>query len=336
MQNPASIGTLLDGTEIMAWRIGRPDGLEATVMTYGGNINALKVPIGSRHVNVIVGYARLEDYLADGSCRSAITGRYANRIAGGHFRLDGREVRVSANTPPHMLHGGAVGFDRAVWRAEPAGEDLVLFHRSPDGDQGFPGALDTTVRYRVTDDALIIDYEARTDAPTVVNLTSHAYFNLKGQGDILDHVLTIPGDRFTVVDASLIPTGELRSVAGTPFDFRQPAGIGARIDEADEQLRIGRGYDHNYALADAPRPEPVLSAHLLAGDLAMSVLTTEPGIQLYTGNFMESSGFRRHAALCLETQHFPDSPNHPDFPSTVLRPDETFRSRTIYRFAPPD
>lgn len=328
----SDFGKLPDGRTVHVWRFGKPDGLHAAVMTFGGNINALLVPGPEGPVNVILGHPTLDQYLAQGSCRSTITGRFANRIARGRFVLNGREVQLDVNEPPNTLHGGRHGFGHVLWEAEPEGDALVLRYRSPDGDQGFPGTLDTEVRYSLSAGGLLIDYTASTDAPTVINLTNHAYFNLSGASDVLDHVLTIPAERFVAVDKQAIPTGELRPVAGTPLDFRTPRRVGDRIDEPDEQLAVGGGYDHTYVLADGPADQPILAARLEASGLVMETLTTEPGIQFYSGNFIKGPLFKRRAALCLETQHFPDSPNQPMFPSTILRPGETFRSKTIYRF----
>jgi aldose 1-epimerase len=329
----SDFGTLHDGRAIQAWRLDNSSGLSVTVLTYGARIAKLDVPVGAVRRNVVLGFATLDEYLQDGAHQGAVVGRYANRIAGGRFSLDGREYALSVNNGPNTLHGGAVGFDRLVWDAAPDGDALVLTHVSRDGDQGFPGRLEARVRYRLTTDALEISYEARTDAPTVVNLSNHAYFNLSGEADVLGHTLTISADAFTPVDVALIPTGELRPVADTPFDFRTPATVGARIGTPDEQLLRGAGYDHNFVLRDAPAPAPVPAARLEAAGLVMEVLTTEPGVQFYSGNFLNGRPFPRRSALCLETQHFPDSPNKPAFPSTVLRPGEVFRSVTLFRFA---
>jgi aldose 1-epimerase len=275
--------------------------------------------------------------VADTAYLGAIIGRYANRIRDGRFRLDDADIQVSLGGRPHMLHGGETGFDRAVWRADPDGDALILRHTSPDGDQGFPGRLDVTIRYAIEAGGLVIDYMATTDAPTVLNLTNHAYFNLEGAasgGTILDHELSLHADRFTPVDSGLIPTGELANVEGTPFDFRAPRRIGDRIDAGCEQLALAGGYDHNFVLTEPSHGQPRLAARLTAGGLVMDVLTTQPGIQFYSGNFLPEAGWPHRQALCLETQHFPDSPNRPEFPPTLLRPEDTFRSRTVYQFTP--
>jgi aldose 1-epimerase len=325
-------GRTADGTAVHAFTLRGASGLSATVIQYGGRLASLTVPTATGPRNVTLGFDSLAPYLADAAHLGALTGRYANRIADGRFTLDGHEYSLPRNDGGNTLHGGPGGFAYLVWGAEPDGEDLLLTLRSPDGDQGFPGTLDVEVRYRLDGDALVIDYRATTDAPTVLNLTSHAYFNLAGHGTILGHVLTMPADRFTVADARAIPTGEIRPVAGTPMDFRAPTAIGARIAADYDQLRLRQGYDHNYVLSDAPRRTPAPAATVSAGGIAMDVLTTEPGVQLYTGNFLGDGVFPRHGAVCLETQHFPDSPNRPNFPATVLRPRNTFRSQTCFQF----
>jgi aldose 1-epimerase len=324
-------GHMPDGSEIGAWRLGA-DGVSADIIDYGARIAAFEVKLNGRRVNVTLGFSTLADYLNDRACIGAVCGRYANRIAGGRFVLDGKTFELPRNNNGNTLHGGLVGFHQVPWQATADGEALVLSHVSPDGDQGFPGTLRVTVRYAVTGNALTIDYTATTDAPTVLNLTNHAYFNLAGGGDVLGHVLTSPAERFTPVDAGLIPTGELRPVAGTPFDFRTPTPIGARIDADDAQLRVDPGYDHNFVLGNAPSETPRLAARVQAGGVILEVRTTEPGVQLYTGNFL-SAPFGNRGGFCLETQHFPDSPNRPEFPSTVLRPGETFRSRTEFHLS---
>lgn len=325
-------GRMPDGTPVHAFTLRDPGGLSAMVIQYGARLAALEVPVATGVRNVTLGFEALEPYLADGAHLGAVAGRYANRIAGGRFTLDGREYHLSVNNGGNTLHGGAVGFAHAVWQAEQEGETLLLTHVSPDGDQGFPGRLIVEVRYRLDGGDLVIDYTAQTDASTVVNLTHHAYFNLAGAGTVADHLISIAADHFLPVDAALIPTGERRAIDGTPFDLRRLTRIGAQIDSEDEQMRRGGGFDHCFVLSDAPRPAPYPAARLEAEGVVMDVLTTEPAVQFYSGNFLSGQPFAWRTGLCLETQHFPDSPNHPDFPSTTLRPGETFHSRTIYRF----
>lgn len=321
----------------------RAGAVEAELDSYGARLTACRVA----GTSVLLGLDSAAAYVGRPGGFGATIGRYANRIAGGRFTLDGVAHAIPANNGPNALHGGPTGFDRAVWRVEAvgasAGDGVVLAHDSPDGDQGFPGALAVTLRVSLgADGSLALDYAARTDRATVLNLTNHAYFNLagEGQGDALDHVLSIAADAFTPVDGTLIPTGEVRPVAGTPFDFRAPAAIGARIGDADDQLRIGQGYDHNFMLRGGPGLKHAARAVSPRSGIALDVLTTEPCVQFYTGNFLgpglagrDGAPLCRHAGFCLETQHAPDSPNHPHFPSTVLRPGEAFASRTIYRFA---
>jgi aldose 1-epimerase len=296
---------------------------------------------------VVLGYETLDPYLrSNRPYFGALVGRNANRIAFGRFELDGRTHELARNDGPHHLHGGLRGFDKVVWSASagetPRGASLELRHLSADGDEGYPGNLSVAATYTFTDDdQLVVEYSATTDRPTLCNLTHHGYFNLDGAPDVLGHVLAIPARRFTPVDAGLIPTGELRAVAGTPMDFTRPTAIGARIDADDEQLRFGRGYDHNFVL-DRDRAGLAPAARLVGpgSGRTLEVLTTEPGLQLYSGNFLDGTllgkgGLRYgpRSGLCLETQHFPDSPHHPGFPSTVLRPGERYRSSTVYRFS---
>lgn len=324
----AAFGTLPDGRAVEAYTLDGGAGVTATILTYGARIMALTAPGGR---DVALGLPTLADYVRNTAYLGAVVGRFGNRIADGRFSLDGRDHQLSVNHGRNTLHGGKVGFDRAVWQAQADGEALLLTHTSPDGDQGFPGTLHASVRYAIEGAALVIDYIARADAPTVVNLTNHCYFNLDGAADVTGHVVAIAADRFTPVVAGSIPTGELRPVAGTPFDFRRPAPVGARIADDDEQLRLGGGYDHNFVLGDAAAEAPRHAATVQAGGITLTVETTEPGVQFYSGNMMQDAGLPYRGALCLETQHFPDSPNRPEFPSTVLRPGEALRSRTIYR-----
>jgi aldose 1-epimerase len=305
-----------------------------SVLNWGARITSIKVPLGSAEREVLLGFDSLAGWLADRSHQGATAGRFANRIAGARFTLDGREFRLAANQGPNTLHGGPEGFAYRPWKAEADGEALLLVLVSPDGDQGFPGRLQATVRYAVEGDAVVIRYSAATDAPTVVNLTNHAYFNLAGSGDILGHVLTIAAERYLPVKEGLIPTGERVAVAGTPLDFRTPMVVGERIDADFDQLRMGGGYDQCFVLADAPRPAPLFAARLAAGGIALEVSTTEPAIQAYSGNNLKGEPHQRFGGFCLESQHFPNSPNQPDFPSTVLRPGEVYRSETRWRFGP--
>jgi aldose 1-epimerase len=327
-------GRMPDGTAVHEFTLGGGDGLTATIIEYGGRISTLSVPTASGPRNVNLGLNTLEAWLADRAHLGALTGRYANRIGAGRFVLNGQAFQLPQNEGNNTLHGGPGGFGYRAWSGEPNGDALLLRLTSADGDQGFPGKLEVEVRYAVEGDAFAIDYSARTDAPTVLNLTNHAYFNLEGAGrpTVFDHVLQIPAETYTAADAALITTGEMPPVAGTPFDFRAPRRIGERIGADFPALRIGGGYDVNFVLGTAPAAAPRFAARVTAGGLAMEVLTTEPGIQLYTGNWL-GAPFGRYGALCLETQHFADSPNRPEFPSTVLRPGEVFRSRTLYRFA---
>lgn len=333
MQSRA-FGRMPDGTEVHAFTLGTSAGLSATIVEFGGRIVSLDVPTAAGKRNVNLGFETMEAWLADVAHLGALTGRYANRIGGGRFSLDGREHRLPLNEGNNTLHGGPGGFGQRVWAGEPEGDALLLRLSSADGDQGFPGKLDVEVRYAIEGDGLAIEYRATTDAPTVLNLTNHAYFNLEGAGakSVFDHVLEIPAETYTETNAALIPTGKLVPVADTPFDFRTPRRIGERIGADHPALRIGGGYDLNFVLGTAPSATPWFAARVVAGGLAMEVTTTEPGVQLYTANWL-GAPFMRYGALCLETQHFADSPNRPEFPSTVLRPGETFSSRTVYRFA---
>ncbi|WP_329425742.1 galactose mutarotase [Streptosporangium sp. NBC_01495] len=295
--------------------------MRAAILGYGAILQSLEVS----GVDVVLGYDNLGDYLTRSRYFGAVVGRYGNRIAGGRFTLDGRDHELPVNNGPNSLHGGTHGFDTRVWRITAASDTAVtLEHVSPDGEQGYPGTLTVSVTYTLTGDAIRIDYHAVTDAPTVLNLTNHSYFNLAGGGDVLKHVVRIDADHYLPVDATQIPTGELAPVAGTPFDFTSPYEIGERI--ADPLL--GGGYDHCYVLRGG------MEVREPAGGLTMEVTTTEPGVQFYTGNFLDgvATAYGKHAGLCLETQHFPDSPNRPHFPSVVLRPGERFDSTTTYRF----
>lgn len=344
-----TFGTLPGGERAGLYVLRNARGMEARITNYGGTVVSLLVPDkAGRTADVVLGYDSLAPYLADSPYFGCVVGRYGNRIGKARFTLDGKEYALAANNGVNHLHGGVSGFDKKLWRVvrEPAAGDqsLALATTSPDGEEGYPGTLDVTVTYSLTDaNELAIDYEAVTDEPTVVNLTHHGYFNLGGHasGLITGHLLRLRADRYTPVDEGLIPTGELRPVEGTPFDFREPATIGARIDAADEQIKFGGGYDHNYVLTRlGPGLEPAARVTDPASGRVMEVLTTEPGVQFYSGNFLDGhhvgkggARYARRSGLCLETQHFPDSPNRPAFPSVRLAPGETYRSRTVYRFS---
>jgi aldose 1-epimerase len=343
-------GTTAAGQPVDEYTLTNANSVEIKVITYGGIISSLRVPDrDSRLDNVVLGLNSLGDYETRSPYLGAIIGRYGNRIGGAKFSLEGKEYLLAKNDGPNALHGGVKGFDKVVWTAKAIPGDtevgLELSYLSPDGEEGYPGNLSVTVVYTLTaDNTLHVDYSATTDKPTVVNLTQHTYFNLRGNGfgDIYDHVLQINADRYTPVDSNLIPTGELADVAGTPLDFRVPQRIGARLRSGHEQMVRGRGYDHNFVLNRADNTSLVKAAHLLdpATGRSLEVWTTEPGIQFYSGNFLDgtivgSSGstIRQGDGLCLETQHFPDSPNQPNFPSTVLKPGHAYRTMTVFKFA---
>jgi aldose 1-epimerase len=321
-------------------------GVEARITSYGATLVSLKAPDRQGHLqNIVLGFDNVESYVANTPHYGGTIGRYANRIAKARFTLDGQTYQLEANNGPNTLHGGKRGFDKRLWRAEilpaSAGNGVRFTYVSPAGEEGFPGTLTTHTVYRLDDeDNLEIEYTATATAPTPVNLTNHAYFNLTGDPAVtlLDHVLTLHAERFTPVDETLIPTGELRAVAGTPLDFRTPHRVGDRIDAQDEQLRRGGGYDHNFVL-NKPSGSTALAAVVTdpKSGRSLEVRTTQPGVQFYTGNSMDGkplasggSVYARRTALCLETQHFPDSPNQPSFPSTILRPGQTYSEKTIF------
>jgi aldose 1-epimerase len=345
-------GDLEDGTPVTRVTLDNGHGVEVDVLSYGGIITRLVTPDAEGDAgNVVLALDSLEDYVSSSPYFGALIGRYGNRIAHGTFTLDGRTYHLATNDGENHLHGGVQGFDKKNWAMEPfttphsAGVVLTLV--SPDGDQGYPGTLTTRATYELSDeDELEIRFHATTDKPTVVNLTAHSYFNLAGEGTVLDHLLTIPADTFTPVGPGLIPTGELRPVEGTPFDFRQPKAIGADVDAENRQLELGLGYDHNFVVkeqvdGDRESDELVLSARVEdpKSGRVLEVWSVEPGVQFYSGNFLDATlegdgrVYEHRSGLCLEPQHFPDSPNHPDFPSTVLRPGETYESRIVYRFS---
>ena len=345
-------GTTAEGIPVDEHTLTNGAGMAVTIITYGGVVTSLKVPNRDGVMaNVVLGFNYLQDYETKSPYFGCIVGRYANRIAGGKFTLDGVEYTVPMNDGPNALHGGNKGFDKRVWKARQIaksdGAGLELTYRSADGEEGFPGNLDAKVIYTLTeDDVLRIRYRATTDKPTVVNMTNHSYFNLAGEGagSIDSHILTIDADQYTPNDANLIPTGEIADVEGTPFDFRTPRAVGAELRSTHPQVVIGRGYDHCWVLN---RPAPTDRALIMAALVheprsgrMMEVWTTEPGIQFYSGNFLQGTvygasgrAYRQGDALALETQHYPDSPNHPEFPSPVLRPGEVYESTTEYRFS---
>jgi aldose 1-epimerase len=327
-------------------------GMVVRVLAYGGILQSVEVPDrAGRPANVVLGFADPDSYARDNRPYfGALIGRYANRIAGGRFSLDGRDYRLPVNNPPNSLHGGTEGFDKRVWAAtEVAGEDgpgLELAYTSPDGEMGYPGTLEVRARYLLgPGNELRIEYQATTDAPTHVNLTNHSYVNLAGEaaGTIEGHLLQLHAGHYTPTDATNIPTGEIAAVAGTPFDFTTPRPIGERIDEDDQQLEFGLGYDHNYVLDPPPAGQSLRPAARVTDPVsgrALEVLTSEPGIQFYSGNQLDGTlvgpggaAYGRRSGLALETQHFPDTPNQPGFPSTVLRPGQVYRSVTVYRFS---
>jgi aldose 1-epimerase len=348
----APFGTLPDGRPATLYTLTNARGARADITDYGATIVRLLVPDRTgRPGDVVLGFNRVEDYTKASPYFGAVVGRYGNRIAGGRFTLDGRTFTLATNnTPggiPCHLHGGVVGFDKVLWTAEPVRRDhatgLKLEYLSRDGEEGYPGNLRVTVHYWLQDDnALRIEYAAVTDRPTPVNLTQHSYFNLRGEGDgdILGHVLTLHASRLTPVDAGLIPAGAPAAVAGTPFDFTTPHAIGARIAADDPQLRHGGGYDHNWIIDGEPgRLRLAAEVREPQSGRTLEVWTEEPGVQFYSGNFLDGTlagksgrAYGHRSGFCLETQHFPDSPNRPDFPPTILRPGETYRTTTIYKF----
>ncbi|MFE1070783.1 aldose epimerase family protein [Streptomyces sp. NPDC058783] len=341
-------GRLADGTKVYRWSLEN-GGTRMKVLSYGGVVQSLEIPDRrGRYANVSLGFDNLDDYVARSPHFGALIGRYGNRIAKGRFTLDGKEYQLSVNDGENSLHGGALGFDYRVWDVEPftRGSDtgLVLHYTSVDGEMGYPGTLRAKVTYTLTRRGdWRIDYEATTDKATVVNLTSHVYWNLAGEGSgtIEGHELSIAASRFTPTDAGLIPTGELARVSGTPFDFRRAKPIGRDIRDAHPQLVTAKGFDHNWVLDKGitDRPEHIATLRDHASGRTLRIATDQPGLQFYSGNFLDGtltgpggSLYRQGDALCLETQHFPDSPNHPSFPSTVLRPGQTYRTSTVHSF----
>jgi aldose 1-epimerase len=337
-------GDTSDGTKVEIYTL-EEGAIKARIMTYGARLVSLEVPDRDGKVaDIVLGYDNLAGYTDNKeSYFGAIVGRYGNRIAHATFSLDGKRYQLPANDGVNTLHGGIIGFNKLIWQGHEISHGVELTVVSKDGDQGFPGTLTARVRYTLEAHALKIEYFATTDKDTVLNLTNHSYFNLagEGQGDILKHVVMIPADRYTPVDAGLIPTGDLALVAGTPLDFRKPTAIGARINDDNEQLKLGRGYDHNYVLNEkmGTLQEAARVTEPTTGRV-LTVETTQPGVQFYSGNFLDGTlhGKQGHVyalrtGFCLETQHFPDSPNHPKFPTTELKPGQTYHEATIFKFS---
>lgn len=340
-------GQTKDGTAVELFTLRNNNGAEVGICNYGGLVIFLKVP--DRHGqfgDVVLGYDKLDDYLKDSPYFGALIGRCGNRIAKGRFTLNGHPYTLAVNNGPNSLHGGLKGFDKVVWqptiRGSLEGPELELNYVSHDGEEGYPGKLTVTAVYTLTEDnALKIQYKATTDKDTVINLTHHSYFNLAGKGDILNHQVMLPADKFTPVDKTLIPTGELRPVDGTPFDFRTPTTIGARIGQDDEQLKFGGGYDHNWVV-NKPMGQLGLMARVYepTSGRVMEVQSTEPGLQFYSGNFLDGKitgkggwVYQFRNGFCMEPQHYPDSPNQPNFPSVVLKPGQVYRNTIIYKFS---
>ena len=337
-----SFGRLADGTEVQLYTV-RSGNMVATFSDYGARVVSVTVPDAAGKLDgVVLGYDEASLYEQDKSYQGAIVGRFGNRIAGGRFSLDGRNYTVPQNDGGNALHGGAVGFDQKVWTGTAIARGVEFRLVSPDGDQGFPGTLHVLVRYTLEGGGLRIEYELRSDADTVVNVTNHSYFNLAGDGNgtILEHLLMMPAESYTPIDATIIPTGEIAPVAGTAFDFRQATPVGERVDEKDVQLERAGGYDHNWVFGQPGVMKTLAVVHDPASGRTLKVESTEPGVQFYCGNFM--GNFRNRAGdamyafrggFCLETQHYPNSPNEPSFPSTVLQAGKTYRSETVYHFS---
>jgi aldose 1-epimerase len=342
-----SFGKTSEGADVHLYTLQNKNGAKVSITDYGATIAAIEVPDrDGKLADVVLGYDSLQEYETGGSYFGGLIGRYGNRIGGAKFALDGQTYLLAKNDGRNSLHGGKRGFNKVVWAAHQPipndGQTLELTYVSEDGEEGYPGTLSIRVRYTWTDrNELRVEYFAHTDKPTVVNLTNHSYFNLTGdpRKDILSHILQLEAPQFTPIDDGLIPTGELRKVEGTPFDFRTPVAIGKRVADSDEQLRLGKGYDHNWVLATGTGLKLAARVVEPVTGRVLEIRTTEPGVQFYSGNFLDGTATGKYGfvlayrtGFCLETQHFPDSPNHANFPSTVLRPGQTYRSQTTYRF----
>jgi len=340
-------GETPDGQAVSIYTLRNKNGVEARIMTYGGILVSLKVPdMYGQMGDVVLGYDNLNSYVSNSPYFGALIGRYGNRIARGHFTLDGTTYTLVTNNYPNALHGGLKGFDKRVWHPTTGyskdGPELILDYLSKDGEEGYPGNLKVTATYTLTEDnAIRLEYAAETDKDTVLNLTQHSYWNLAGKGDILHHQVMILADHFTPVDSTLIPTGQFKPVEGTPFDFRTATAIGARIGQDDEQLKFGGGYDHNWVI-NKPFRKLALMAKVTSPETGrvLEVLSTEPGLQFYSGNFLDGTitgkggwVYQHRAAFCMEPQHFPDSPNKPEFPTVELKPGQVYHNTIIYRFS---
>lgn len=346
-QDSLKYSTTIDGKAVKLYTLKNKKGASVSITNYGGRVISLLVPDkNNKLTDVVLGYDSIGAYRKKGEpFFGALIGRYGNRIGKGKFTLEGKEYQLQLNDGVNTLHGGTDGFYGKVWDAKQLDSTkLELSYVSKDGEAGYPGKLDVKVIYTLTEDnALQIDYQATTDKTTIVNLTNHAYFNLNGEGDstILDHELTIDANAYTPVDSTLIPTGKLQPVAGTAFDFTKAKLIGKQIGDADEQLKFGKGYDHNFALTHHDGKTPVAVVKSPKTGIILSIITTEPGLQFYSGNFLTGAdkdgkggkSYPHRSAFCLETQHFPDAPNHPNFASTVLKPGETYKTSTTYKFS---
>lgn len=340
-------GVTKENIPVEIYTLRNENGCQARITNYGGIVVSLTMPDrNGKFGDVVLGYDKLDDYLKNNPYFGCLVGRYANRIARGRFTLNGKEYQLAVNNPPNHLHGGLKGFDKVVWQANPLatkdGPALELRYVSKDGEEGYPGTLKVTALYTLTNkNELRLDFTATTDKDTIVNLSHHSYFNLACEGDILKHEVMIAADNFTPIDATLIPTGEIRPVKGTPLDFTSPMPIGARINEPHEQLKFGKGYDHCWVL-NKPMGMLGLAARVYepTSGRVMEVITTEPGLQFYTGNFLDGSHvgkggkvYHFRTGFCMEPQHYPDSPNKPQFPSVVLKPGQTYKNTIIYRFS---
>ena len=343
-------GKLADGREVFEYTLTNANGMKAKIINYGATVVSLEVPDrNGKFADVVLGYDNIEGYVADKSYFGAIIGRYGNRIGKGKFKLDGKEYQLSINNGENQLHGGTEGFNKKVWTVEATdesnlGQSIMLSYISKDGEEGYPGTVKLTVNYQLTNqNELKINYTGTTDKTTILNPTHHSYFNLTGDSNktILDEELWIDADKFTPVDKELITTGELADVKNTPMDFRQPTKVGARINDDYEQLKLGRGYDHNFVLNKHQELIPkIASVYDSSSGRFLEMWTDQPGVQFYTGNFLDGTvmgkngiKYQFRTGLCLEAQHFPDSPNKPNFPSVVLRPEQVYRQTTIYKFS---